>query len=549
MATYSFPTATQLKNLINGSDNQDASTVYQVNQKSTLTIQATAPTGIPTMADIYRLVVGANTLYVVDSQTNPTQWVTLAGNYTLPTASTTVLGGVKVDGTTITIDASGRISSVNNNNKYLADSSQLYGTLVNGNTIPLIIPPTPTNTITQSQFAPDNSTINLSSAITGAVQGDNIVIFGSQTTSTPPVLFYATGQYNIIGGATPSYQLTNLRTDSSGTIIGGASISNATVYLATPTVNFIYQANPPSNSPEQQFVRNQFVVSTSTNELWIYISSNPAGSRWVSLGRAGGSSSANYLPRYDFAYACETNNANPFLGTLIENNATQKGTATITLANPYPATSEVDNIAITWTGSAPIGFGDGTSVVAFESTGLFNLTTTVLNKSGSNWSITGAVNSNATVPAGTYTLDIIGVQNNTSLQTLSDTNFTEPTFSSTGLTVASISSNSITLNTGITTELAVGDFINGSGTAGTTTLQVINIFGNNDISIEFNSNPSTTFAIGSTVYKLSSALNGAFLVFDNISKRWTNRQLGSTAPFDIISWVANNRDLYLENER
>lgn len=36
------------------------------------------------------------------------------GSYTLPTASTTVLGGVKIDGTSITIDGSGVISSVSN---------------------------------------------------------------------------------------------------------------------------------------------------------------------------------------------------------------------------------------------------------------------------------------------------------------------------------------------------------------------------------------------------------------------------------------------------
>lgn len=44
---------------------------------------------------------------------NGTSWINFAGagSYTLPTATTSVLGGVKIDGTTITIDGTGTISS------------------------------------------------------------------------------------------------------------------------------------------------------------------------------------------------------------------------------------------------------------------------------------------------------------------------------------------------------------------------------------------------------------------------------------------------------
>ena len=57
-------------------------------------------------------------------------WIEMANSsdipsaYTLPTASTTVLGGIKVDGTTVTINGSGVISSVNN----LASRGTVAGT-------------------------------------------------------------------------------------------------------------------------------------------------------------------------------------------------------------------------------------------------------------------------------------------------------------------------------------------------------------------------------------------------------------------------------------
>jgi len=51
-----------------------------------------------------------------------TRQTTAATNYTLPAASTTVLGGVKVDGTTITINGSGVISSVGTNADWTSTS-------------------------------------------------------------------------------------------------------------------------------------------------------------------------------------------------------------------------------------------------------------------------------------------------------------------------------------------------------------------------------------------------------------------------------------------
>ena len=56
-------------------------------------------------------------------------------SYTLPTASTTVKGGVKVDGTTITINGSGVISGSNQYTLPTATPSQLGGVKIDDDTI------------------------------------------------------------------------------------------------------------------------------------------------------------------------------------------------------------------------------------------------------------------------------------------------------------------------------------------------------------------------------------------------------------------------------
>jgi hypothetical protein len=55
--------------------------------------------------------------------------------YTLPTATTSVLGGIKVDGTTITIDGSGVISSSSAYTLPAATTSTLGGVKIDGTTI------------------------------------------------------------------------------------------------------------------------------------------------------------------------------------------------------------------------------------------------------------------------------------------------------------------------------------------------------------------------------------------------------------------------------
>jgi len=67
--------------------------------------------------------------YVLTSTGSGVQWSAAGSSYSLPTASTTTLGGVKVDGTTITIDGSGVISSAGGSGGFIAVITRLSGNI------------------------------------------------------------------------------------------------------------------------------------------------------------------------------------------------------------------------------------------------------------------------------------------------------------------------------------------------------------------------------------------------------------------------------------
>ena len=80
---------------------------------------------------------------------NPAGYITalaIPAPYVLPTASTTVLGGVKVDGTTITI-ASGTISGAGNYALPPASTTVLGGVKVDGTTIKAAVDGTISTTV------------------------------------------------------------------------------------------------------------------------------------------------------------------------------------------------------------------------------------------------------------------------------------------------------------------------------------------------------------------------------------------------------------------
>ena len=65
--------------------------------------------------------------YLTTDGTNAS-WATIS-SYTLPTASTTTLGGVKVDGTSITIDGNGVISSAGGSGGFIAVITRISGNI------------------------------------------------------------------------------------------------------------------------------------------------------------------------------------------------------------------------------------------------------------------------------------------------------------------------------------------------------------------------------------------------------------------------------------
>ena len=149
------------------------------------------------------------------------------GGYTLPTASISTLGGVKVDGSTITINGSGVISSAGGYTLPAATSSTLGGVKPDG------------TTLTNSSGA---ISVTYGTVVATAAQGNDSRIVGAVQTGgalgTPSsgTLTNATGLP--IGGisatGTPSSS-TFLRGDGSWQAVGGGSISLPQTIAGTVT--------------------------------------------------------------------------------------------------------------------------------------------------------------------------------------------------------------------------------------------------------------------------------------------------------------------------
>ena len=67
--------------------------------------------------------------YVLTSTGSGVQWSAAGSSYNLPTASTSTLGGVKVDGTSITIDGNGVISSAGGSGGFIAVITRISGNI------------------------------------------------------------------------------------------------------------------------------------------------------------------------------------------------------------------------------------------------------------------------------------------------------------------------------------------------------------------------------------------------------------------------------------
>ena len=115
-----------------------------------------------TTASVGTAALSYNSTTGVFTYTPPDLSGYLTQQYTLPTASTTVLGGVKVDGSTITINGSGVISGANTYSLPTATTTVLGGVKIDGTTITInngvisSVDPVPT-TITVANESTDTS--------------------------------------------------------------------------------------------------------------------------------------------------------------------------------------------------------------------------------------------------------------------------------------------------------------------------------------------------------------------------------------------------------
>ena len=184
-------------------------------------------------ADLYANTLPAqanNAGKVLSTDGTNLTWITTAGAYILPQASTSVLGGVKVDGTTISISGNGIISATGQNSYTLpvASTTTLGGVILDGNTIRITggvisaVPPTSISgnaaTVTNGVYT-TGSYINppwISSISAAKVTGLSIVATSGSYTdlSDRPVI-------------PASYTLPT----STTTVLGGVKIDGTTITI------------------------------------------------------------------------------------------------------------------------------------------------------------------------------------------------------------------------------------------------------------------------------------------------------------------------------
>jgi hypothetical protein len=177
-----------------------------------------------------KLGIGSNTQVLTSNGSVP-YWATAPGAYTLPTASSSVLGGVKVDGSTIVINGTGIISAP----AYTlptASNSTLGGVKVDGTSITIS-----NGTISATALTYTLPTATVGTVSTGTLGGvkvdgttitiSNGVISGANTYTLP------TASNSTLGGV--KVDGTSI-TISGGIISANASASRTTVQYTTNTL-------------------------------------------------------------------------------------------------------------------------------------------------------------------------------------------------------------------------------------------------------------------------------------------------------------------------
>ena len=300
--------------------------------------------------------------------------------YTLPTATTTVLGGVKIDGSTITINGSGVISSASAYTLPTATTSVLGGVKVDGSSV----------TINGSGVITANyTTYSLPTATTTVLGG--VKIDGSTITINGSGVISSASAYTLPTASTS--QLGGVKVDGSTITINGSGVIAATgagavVYKGTWNAS----SNTPTLANGTGTAGWQYAVSVSgtTNfgagaitftvgDLVLY-----SGTVWQQIA-AGGIAAAGTLTGTTLASNVVTSSLTT-VGTLANLTVTNTITGSVS-GNAGTVTSISANTLTSGQVTTALGFTPGTAY------SLPTATTTVLGGvkiDGSTITISGA---------------------------------------------------------------------------------------------------------------------------------------------------------------
>lgn len=223
----------------------------------------------------------------------------VAGGYTLPKATTSVLGGVKPDGTTITVDSNGVISSAASYTLPKATTSVLGGVKADGTTITVdsngVI-----SSVSGSYTLPTASTTTKGGVL---IDGTTVTIDGSGRISATQYSL-PTASTTVLGG---------VKVDGTSITISGGVISAASG-TATLTTNRVF-------SPK----------SVSGLVVTVY------GGRALNIGSTGFyNSSINIKTIADTAITLPANSS----GYIVYRNASGGSLTSVTTANVYNTTQK-----------------------------------------------------------------------------------------------------------------------------------------------------------------------------------------------------------------
>jgi hypothetical protein len=296
-----------------------------------------------------------------------------ANTYVLPTASTTIKGGVKVDGTTILVDGNGVISGAN---QYVLPTAT---TTVKGG---VIIPAVATSGITNS-----SGTIGLAVATTTQLGGVTIPATAqSGLTNTAGAIRLQTAGTNQLGGV----KVDGVTITINGSGVISASITGAIVFQGgwdastnTPTLN---NTSSSYNTNGYEFVTTKAgTVNFGLGNVTFAVGDNVIydGVKWVKVPIGSSAGTVNSLLTVDNS------------GTGAASGTTFNGSSPITISyNSIGAGPLIGSSSLTTVGTIATGTWNGSVIgSAYGGTGINN--TYTLTISGANRTLDQSVASGA----------------------------------------------------------------------------------------------------------------------------------------------------------